>query len=208
MVWGNTRTSCIVCYPPARVAVVYGVDNSSVIAAYIAEAAPTNKTILIDTFAGVGGNTIAFALSGRWEQIFAIEKDPRALMCAKHNAEIYGVAKKIWWIGGDCFDILKKRLAGTGKNAVVFGSPPWGGPGYISDAVFKLESMQPYNLQTLHSAFTKLTKEVVLFLPRTSDLNELAELQTGDRRLIVTHYCMKGASKVGDSQTVTSSSPY
>jgi len=135
-------------------------------------------------------------LSGRWDQIFAIEKDPKALKCAKHNAEIYGVSKKIWWIEGDCFDVLKKRLAGTGKNSVIFGSPPWGGPGYISDAVFTLSTMQPYNLQTLHSAFTKVSKDVVLFLPRTSDLNELAELQDEGRKLIVTHYCMKGASKV------------
>jgi len=135
-------------------------------------------------------------LSGRWDQIFAIEKDPKALKCAKHNAEIYGVANKIWWIEGDCFDVLKKRLAGTGKNSVIFGSPPWGGPGYISDEVFNLATMQPYNLQTLYNAFTKVSKDVALYLPRTSDLNELAELQDDERNLIVTHYCMKGASKV------------
>ena len=82
---------------------------------------------MIDAFAGAGGNTIAFALSGRWNQIFAIEKDPKALACAKHNAEVYGVAKKIWWIEGDSFTVLPKRLKQSAKNAVVFGSPPWGG---------------------------------------------------------------------------------
>lgn len=52
------------------------------------------------------------------------------LKCAKHNAEVYGVASKIYFILGDCFKILKTRLKGLagGENkVVVFGSPPWGG---------------------------------------------------------------------------------
>lgn len=90
-------------------------------------AAPESKTVLIDTFAGAGGNTIAFARSGRWERIFAVEKDPSVLACAKHNAEVYGVANKIWWIEGDIFKVLKKELKSAAKDAVIFGSPPWGG---------------------------------------------------------------------------------
>ena len=89
--------------------------------------APKSKTILIDAFGGAGGNAIAFARSGRWNQIFAIEKDPKVLACAKHNAEVYGVDKNIWWIEADVFDTLAKRLKALAKNAVVFGSPPWGG---------------------------------------------------------------------------------
>lgn len=89
--------------------------------------APSSKTTLIDAFAGAGGNTIAFALSARWERIFAVEKDPAALACAKHNAEIYGVGDKIWWIEGDIFSMLRKRLDGVAQDAVIFGSPPWGG---------------------------------------------------------------------------------
>ena len=90
-------------------------------------AAPSTKTVLIDAFAGAGGNTIAFAKSGRWKQIFAVEKDPRVLACAKHNAELYGVSHKIFWIEGDIFDVLEARMKPLAKNAVVFGSPPWGG---------------------------------------------------------------------------------
>lgn len=89
--------------------------------------APESKTILIDSFAGAGGNVIQFALSGRWTQIFAVEKDPATLACAKHNAEIYGVSKKIFWIQDDAFRVLKERLKGAAKSAVVFASPPWGG---------------------------------------------------------------------------------
>jgi hypothetical protein len=97
------------------------------IAKHVAKIAPAQKTVLIDAFAGAGGSTIQFALSGRWERIFAVEKDPEVLKCAKRNAEIYGVSKKIWWIHGDCFDVLKSRFRGMGKEAVIFASPPWGG---------------------------------------------------------------------------------
>lgn len=93
----------------------------------MAIAAPSTVKVLIDAFAGIGGNTIAFALSGRWERIFAIEQDETTLACAKHNARIYGVDKKIWWIKGDCFAALKKQLRSMGDEAVIFGSPPWGG---------------------------------------------------------------------------------
>jgi trimethylguanosine synthase len=89
--------------------------------------APKEKSIIIDCFAGAGGNAIAFALSGRWNQIFAVEKDEKTLACAKHNAEVYGVAKKIFWIHADIFDALRVKLKAVQKKAVVFGSPPWGG---------------------------------------------------------------------------------
>ena len=82
---------------------------------------------MIDCFAGVGGNTIAFARSGRWKRVYAIEKDSKALACAKHNAYLYGVQNEISWYEGDCFDILQSELAGLDNYSVIFASPPWGG---------------------------------------------------------------------------------
>ena len=82
---------------------------------------------MIDCFAGVGGNVIAFAKSERWKKVYAIEKDPRNLICAKHNAEIYGVRDRISWHEGDCFEILRDELADLGKYSILFASPPWGG---------------------------------------------------------------------------------
>lgn len=105
--------------------------SSSKIATHIAESAPKDKTAIVDAFAGVGGNAIALALSGRWERVFAIEKDPKTLMCAKHNAEIYGVANKIVWIAGDCFEAIN-RFTGQ-NNTIIFASPPWGGKCSFSD---------------------------------------------------------------------------
>ena len=115
----------------------YGVSQELVaakIAQHVAVMTPADKSIMIDAFCGVGGNTIAFALSGRWKRVYAIESDAVTLECARRNAEIYGVKDKISWFLGDCF-----KLLGTGENAVVglrelisqfgviFGSPPWGG---------------------------------------------------------------------------------
>lgn len=100
---------------------------SSKVAIHLAELAPASKAILIDCFAGVGGNTIAFALSGRWKKVYAIERDENALDCAKHNAGLYGVAHQISWFHGDCFQIVKNELAPVGPYSVIFASPPWGG---------------------------------------------------------------------------------
>ncbi|QIX00650.1 hypothetical protein AMS68_006167 [Peltaster fructicola] len=156
--------------------------------------APPSKTIIIDAFGGAGGNVIHFALSGRWSRIFLVEKDATVLQCAKRNAEIYGVRKKIWFIHGDSFEVLQEQLKGISKDAVIFGSPPWGGPSYTSHNVFDLSVMQPYSLMDLHSAFSKASDHYVLYLPRTSDLRQIAELAQKDKKLDVIHYCMHGHS--------------
>jgi trimethylguanosine synthase len=48
------------------------------------------------------------------------------MKCAKHNAKLYGVEKKIVWIQGDCFSAIQSRFSGR-ENVLVFASPPWGG---------------------------------------------------------------------------------
>ncbi|KAL6714654.1 hypothetical protein ACLMJK_008079 [Lecanora helva] len=102
-------------------------DIQNTIAQHMSETASNEKSVLIDCFAGVGGNAIAFARSHRWKRIYAIERSPAAIACAKHNAKIYGVYDKISWYEGDCFSVLQKQLAGIGEHSVVFASPPWGG---------------------------------------------------------------------------------
>ncbi|UPX19493.1 putative diacylglycerol O-acyltransferase tgs1 [Ascochyta rabiei] len=145
------------------------------IAAHIAESALKEKTVIVDAFAGVGGNAIALARSGRWERVFAIEKDPKTLKCAKHNAEIYGVANKIFWLAGDCFETIRTS--------------------YGEDDVFDLTKMEPYNLEKLYRSFTKYSKEVVLYLPRNSDLNQIARYVPEGQKLEVAHYAIMAASK-------------
>ncbi|PHH73629.1 hypothetical protein CDD80_3673 [Ophiocordyceps camponoti-rufipedis] len=163
-----------------------------------------DKTILIDAFAGAGGNTIAFALSGHWQRIFAIERDAATLACAQHNASVYGVDESIiTWIQADsfhfldavaaCYSGLDPDLRIYDGSAVVFASPPWGGPGYRTDKIFNLETMLPYNISRLHSAYQGL--DHMLYLPRTSDLEQIASLAPEATKIEVTQYCVRGASK-------------
>ncbi|KAJ8974185.1 hypothetical protein NQ317_004864 [Molorchus minor] len=90
--------------------------------------------IIVDAFCGADGNTIQFAM--QCNRVIAIDIDPKKVEMAHHNAQIYGVADKIDFIVGDFF-----KLAHTLKADVVFLSPPWGGPEYLSVPVYKLEEM-------------------------------------------------------------------
>ncbi|KAL2161465.1 hypothetical protein VTH06DRAFT_8027 [Thermothelomyces fergusii] len=214
------------------------------------------KDAIVDLFAGAGGNTIAFALSGRWDRVVAIERDAATLACAQHNAAVYGVPEgAVVWVLADCLDFLARLkrgagVAGTGEGRVVvvdddgddddddddddgknekkqkkkkkgktktaaercglgldpslrldpsrtvlFASPPWGGVSYRDHDIFDLDTMEPYNLATLHEACRPM--EHALYLPRTSDLRQIAALvpDGGDAKVEVVQYCMEGASK-------------
>lgn len=88
-----------------------------------------NPRVIVDLFAGAGGNTIAFALQGHWDVVIGIEIDAATLACAQNNAALYGVADKIVWVHGDCMDFLRRlkrfpkalapelRLGGHGQSA-------------------------------------------------------------------------------------------
>ncbi|KAL8846750.1 MAG: hypothetical protein Q9221_008176 [Calogaya cf. arnoldii] len=165
------------------------------VAQHVSECAPASKTVLIDCFAGVGGNTIAFARAGRWKRIYAIEKDENAVICGKHNASLYGVDSLISWFHGDCFEVIKNELEPLRQHSIIFASPPWGGPGYSTDPIFNLDTMQPYSLDDLMSSFQWFTQNIALFLPRTSDLQQLAKTNHSSERVKAIHYCMEGASK-------------
>lgn len=146
-------------------------------------------------FAGAGGNVIAFALSQRWSTIIAIEKDPSVIACAQYNAQIYGVAEQITWINADSFEYLKSTAASiVPATTVIFASPPWGGPGYDSkEDVFDLAKMHPYSIQQIHDVSKPM--DAALYLPRNSDLRQIAKFAPKDKKLEVVQYCMQGASK-------------
>jgi trimethylguanosine synthase len=55
--------------------------------------------------------------------------------------------------------------------------------------------MEPYSVKTLYTEFSLFTPHVVLYLPRTSDLEQLARLVKEEQSAPVMHYCMRGASK-------------
>lgn len=69
------------------------------------------------------------------------------------------------------------------------------GPSYTDYEVYDLSVMQPYPLETLYTSFSALSDDIVLYLPRTSDLRQLAKKAKDDQNVKVVHYCMHGASK-------------
>jgi trimethylguanosine synthase len=167
--------------------------SDSKVAKDIAAFSSPAKTVIIDIFGGVGGNAIAFALSSRWLRIIAIEKDASVIACAQHNAAIYGVSEQICWVNEDCFSYLSKTTSLEPSKTVIFASPPWGGPGYTSDKVFNLNTMYPYSMKTIHG-FCK-GMDSALYLPRTSDLRQIAKLAPEGKKVEVVQYCMEGAAK-------------
>ncbi|KAH8676624.1 RNA methylase family protein-like protein [Tricladium varicosporioides] len=164
------------------------------VATDLAKTSSSKKTTIVDIFAGAGGNAIAFALSNRWEKVIAIEKNPSVIACAQHNAYIYGVYEKIEWVNDDCFEYLSSNAESIDSNkTVIFASPPWGGPQYSGDKVFNLTTMEPYNLKTIHGAVNSM--DSALYLPRSSNLNQIAALAPEGEKIEVVQYCMQGASK-------------
>jgi hypothetical protein len=124
--------------------------------------------VIVDAFCGVGGNAIQFAFTCK--HVIAIDIDPGRLALAAHNAAVYGVADKIEFILADFFTIAPMLRAD-----VVFLSPPWGGPEYISEQFYSLRSMQPDGVD-IFAAARLISPNIAYLLPRNSELGQLAAL--------------------------------
>ena len=130
--------------------------------------------VVIDPFAGCGGNVIQLAMTCK--QVIAIDIDPKKIRMAKHNAAIYGVAEKIEWIVGNSIDILPRL-----KADVVFLSPPWGGVSY-NRKHFRLEDMLVKGVSglDLFAMARKVSKNIAYYLPRGTPASDLEALIPGE----------------------------
>ncbi len=151
----------------------YSVTPES-IAAHIA--IRCRSAVVIDAFAGCGGNAIQFAMT--CERVVAIEIDPVRLACARHNARVYGVEDRIDFILGD-FVSLAPRL----QADVIFLSPPWGGPEYVNAEVFDIRSMLVPDGFELYRMSRRITRNVVYCLPKNTDPQQMKQLAAIDREL-------------------------
>mmetsp|Transcript_6454 Transcript_6454/g.22211 ORF Transcript_6454/g.22211 Transcript_6454/m.22211 type:complete len:445 (-) Transcript_6454:141-1475(-) len=90
--------------------------------------------VVLDAFAGVGGNAIQLARRAEITRVLACEISPELCSMGRSNAQLYGVQCKLDFLCCDCFDLaLGRRESGDWpplRSAVdaVFLSPPWGGP--------------------------------------------------------------------------------
>eukprot|EP00123_Amoebidium_parasiticum_P013815 comp22167_c1_seq1/m.32516 comp22167_c1_seq1/g.32516 ORF comp22167_c1_seq1/g.32516 comp22167_c1_seq1/m.32516 type:complete len:672 (-) comp22167_c1_seq1:115-2130(-) len=130
--------------------------------------------VVVDAFCGVGGNAIQFART--CSKVIAIDLDPLKLQCARHNAEVYGVAHKIEFIEGDFL-----AIAPTLKADIVFLSPPWGGPEYRYAAVFDVQKMMLPDGYDIFAKAKMITSNIVYYVPRNCNLHQLVELADGQK---------------------------
>ena len=124
--------------------------------------------VIVDAFAGVGGNAIQFALT--CHRVIAIDLDPVRLRCAMHNARVYGVANRIDFICGDFL-----ALAPSLKADAVFLSPPWGGPHYTAVEQYDLDMTTPHS-DTIFAAARRISDNIALFMPNTVNIAQAAAL--------------------------------
>ncbi|KAF9563569.1 S-adenosyl-L-methionine-dependent methyltransferase [Agrocybe pediades] len=162
---------------------------------------------ILDAFCGVGGNSIAFAKT--CQRVIALDTSPTRLALARHNAQIYGVADRIEFILADYITFAKSYLSLPTCNSpqsrkidVVFLSPPWGGPAYLSGSLdekptdaedenkasapaaiptpahpsYSLSSIQPIHGAELFDLTRKITRNVAYYLPRNTRLEEISNL--------------------------------
>eukprot|EP00756_Hemistasia_phaeocysticola_P023884 Hpha_TRINITY_DN15917_c0_g1::TRINITY_DN15917_c0_g1_i1::g.74816::m.74816/K14292/TGS1; trimethylguanosine synthase len=132
----------------------------------------TAHDVIIDAFAGAGGNTIQFAKVAK--RVIAIDHDPQKLMINRRNAEVYGVEKKIDYVLGDYTKLLPSLEAD-----IVFLSPPWGGPNYNQGSYFDLREMKMGGLdgvELLKQTRRHITGNVIYFLPKNVRAEQVVQL--------------------------------
>ncbi|KAG6810473.1 hypothetical protein H0H92_011708 [Tricholoma furcatifolium] len=148
---------------------------------------------ILDAFCGVGGNAIAFAKT--CQRVIALDTSPVRLALARHNAQIYGVADRIEFVLADYIAFAKAYVnlprTHLDRNIdVVFLSPPWGGPSYLFGTLspsvendttsehpsYSLSSIQPLHGAELFKLTRKITPNVAYYLPRNTQLDEIANL--------------------------------
>ena len=134
---------------------------------------------VIDAFAGVGGNAIAFARHPRVGRVVAVEVDAGRLAMARANAEVYGVAGKVEWVEGRW-----EEVKGGIRGDVVFLAPPWGGVGYRERVTYGLgEVAVEGGGRGLYEGCQEVVGErgaVALNLPRNVDEAEVVALGRGE----------------------------
>ncbi|GLI60971.1 hypothetical protein VaNZ11_003225 [Volvox africanus] len=130
--------------------------------------------VAMDACCGCGGNLIQMA--GLFAVVLGVEISPKRVEMARHNAGVYGVEHKCQLLCADFF-----KVAAGIKVDSLFMSPPWGGPKYqhvnTFDVFFPLVGFNKSLLRLLDVSLNCVREQdgvVVVFLPRNTDLQQLA----------------------------------
>jgi predicted RNA methylase len=140
-----------------------------------AELFSKHELTILDPFCGLGGDSIAFALSGL--NVIAAERDSSRLALARKNAHHFGVDSQIEFFDGDGLDMVKTWCT-TNSPFGLFLDPPWGGRDWSQNPM-DLDHLLPTD-DTIRAA-VQSADAVVFKLPRTFPTHELFELRGGWR---------------------------
>jgi len=134
--------------------------------------------------------------------VIALDVSPVRLALARHNAAIYGVADRIEFILADYISFANMYLLRshpTRRIDVVFLSPPWGGPGYLSPSKpplvsedehpekqevypeYSLSRIKPIHGADLFHLTKRISNNIAYFLPKTTSLQEISALLDNDK---------------------------
>jgi trimethylguanosine synthase len=127
-----------------------------------------SNLIVFDLFCGSGGNSIQFAKY--FNLVYSFDIDYKKIICAQNNAEIYQVENKIEFICDDCFNVI--NYLDKLKPDIIFLSPPWGGIDYMNSDECDISKF-PINGFNIFNYSLKLTKNIVYFLPRNTNIEQI-----------------------------------
>ena len=89
------------------------------------------KLTITDATAGVGGDTLCFAL--HFKKVNAVELVPLHCITISHNLSVYKIRKKVNLICANYVDVIGLYKPWSGPPVmqnVIYFDPPWGGPQY------------------------------------------------------------------------------
>jgi trimethylguanosine synthase len=144
--------------------------------------AQAGALLVVDAFAGAGGNTVAFAAAGALA--LGVDVSRPRLLAARRNAELYGVAPRCDWVCGD-WTALSAAMARARPGRpppcaadLLFLSPPWGGPAYLDAPTFDLSAplAGTADAAALLASAAALAPRVMFFLPRNVAADDVAAL--------------------------------
>lgn len=121
------------------------------------------KSTILDATAGIGGNTLSFAL--HFDNVVSIELSKSRFELLSNNINVYKLSN-VLLINGNCLDYL------NGNYACYFFDPPWGGPEYKNNLNIKIK-LGDYTLDEVVYKIKNINKKPIFIkLPFNYNLSE------------------------------------
>jgi trimethylguanosine synthase len=135
------------------------------------------STTVVDACCGVGSVCIQVACiaskMNKTVEIVAFDISESRLELSKHNANVYSVNNMIKFIHND---FCNSQIDCPWNTTAVFLSPPWGGPSCNDLSSFSIFDHEPLIADMARHAIRSVGREVVLFLPKHTRIEEIVTL--------------------------------